>query len=482
MLYLLMLFPLGVAAVAFALPSNRWRPWLLPLGGMGHLGLVVVVLFQSGGAAASSESGAWLLLDPLGKVFLGFFSGFFFLCLLYTAVFLSQETQRSNRVLCSCLLLSLAMMTLVVLSHHLGLMWVGMEATTLVMAPTIYFYRTPRSLEATYKYLIICSVGIALALLGSFFLAYSTLSAGLQAPLLFDELITAAPNLSHSWLQAAFVLTLVGYGTKMGLAPMHTWLPDAHGEAPAPVSAILSSAMLPCAFLAILRVYHICLAAGAAENAQQMLVVLGLLSMGTAAVFLIRQADLKRSLAYSSVEHMGILAFGIGIGGRLGIFGSLLHVITHGLTKGGLFLAVGNIQHAYGSKLRDDIQGVMRCLPFTGPLFLAGFLAITGSPPFGPFVSEFTIVNAALGSGQFLAGGLFLLLLGVVFLGMGATVLAVVQGNPAEQTADNGCHDTLATGAPVLLFMALVLLLGLYVPPPLESLLREAAVFLEVKR
>src|SRR6266542_5989054 len=157
MLYLLMLFALGVAAVAFALPSNRWRPWLLPLGGMGHLGLVVVVLFQSGGAAASSESGAWLLLDPLGKVFLGFFSGFFFLCLLYTAVFLSQETQRSNRALCSCLLLSLAMMTLVVLSHHLGLMWVGMEATTLVMAPTIYFYRTPRSLEATYKYLIICS-------------------------------------------------------------------------------------------------------------------------------------------------------------------------------------------------------------------------------------------------------------------------------------------------------------------------------------
>jgi hydrogenase-4 component F len=186
-------------------------------------------------------------------------------------------------------------------------------------------------------------------------------------------------------------------------------------------------------------------------------------------------------LAYSSVEHMGILVLGIGIGG-LAVYGALLHLINNGLSKGVLFLSAGNIHRAYGSKLTDDVRGAIQRVPLSGALFFAGFLAITGSPPFGPFVSEFTILNAAVGSGQFLTGGLFLLLLGVVFIGMGSTVLAVVQGIPPKQTPDNGYHDTIATGAPVLLFMALVLLLGLYIPPPVDSLLREAAAFLEVKR
>jgi hydrogenase-4 component F len=481
MIYLLILFPLVMAAATFALPSNRWRPWLLPPVALGHLGLVLTAIVLSEYGLTTSGSEAWLVLDPLGKVFLGFCSLFYSVCMFYTASYLAQQPERSNRILCTCLLLSLAMMTLAVSAHHLGLMWVGMEATTLVMAPAIYFYRTPRSLEATYKYLIACSVGIALALLGSFFLAYSSLSASIRSPLLFDNLIAAAPALSPVWLRAAFVFVLVGYGTKMGLAPMHTWLPDAHGEAPAPVSAILSSAMLPCAFLAILRVYQVCLANGMGDTAQQMMLALGLLSMATAAVFLVYQTDLKRMLAYSSVEHMGILAVGVGLGGTAALFAVLFHVIAHGLTKGCLFLAVGNIQHAYGSKLRDEVQGVLRTLPITGAVFLAGFGAITGSPPFGPFVSEFAIANAAIGNGQFVAGAMFLLLLGVAFIGMGKTVLAVVQGNPATQPPDNGTHDSVAFRVPLLLFLALVLLLGVYLPPPLESLLREAAMFLEVK-
>src|SRR5262249_22579268 len=208
--------------------------------------------------------------------------------------FLTSGHVRPNRIFCACFLLSLGMITLVILSHHLGLMWVGMEATTLALAPNISFYRTPRSLEATWKYLVICSVGIALALLGSFFLAYATLHAGLQSTLLFDDLVRHGASLSHPWLQAAFVLALVGYGTKMGLAPMHTWLPDAHGEAPAPVSALLSGALLPCAFLAILRVFHICAAAGEARASREIMIFVGLLSMAFAAVFMSRQRDLKR--------------------------------------------------------------------------------------------------------------------------------------------------------------------------------------------
>jgi hydrogenase-4 component F len=236
-----------------------------------------------------------------------------------------------------------------------------------------------------------------------------------------------------------------------------------------------------CAFLAILRVYQICRAGAEAEFAREIMIFMGLVSMAVAAVFMVRQRDFKRMLAYSSVEHMGILVLGIGIGG-LALYGALLHLINNGLTKGVLFLSAGNIHRAYGSKLTDNVRGAIQRVPLSGALFLAGFLAITGSPPFGPFVSEFTIVNAAISSGQFVAAALFLLLLGMVFIGMGVTVLGVVQGAPPAQIPVNGFRDNLSTGGPIVLFMALVLLLGLYVPPQLESLLRDAAAFLEVKR
>jgi hydrogenase-4 component F len=484
MMYALMLFPLAMAGVAFVVPSNRWRPWLLPVGGTGYLGLVMSAIFPSGGEAVSGLGG-WLLLDPLGKVVLGFLSVLFFLCSLYVPGYLALRADRPNRVFCANLFAALAMMTLVTVSHHLGLMWVAMEATTLLSAPSIYFNHNARSLEATWKYLLIGSVGIALALLGSFFLAYASLKSGLESTLLFDHLVEAAPQLSSlapEWLRAAFVLLFIGYGTKMGLAPMHTWKPDAYGEAPGVVGTLLAGGVTSCAFLAVLRVYQICRAGSEADDqfAREIMMLVGLFSMAVAAVFLVRQRDFKRMLAYSSVEHMGILVVGIGIGG-LAISGALLHLINNGLTKGVMFLSAGNIHRAYGSKLTGDVRGAIQRVPLSGSLFLAGFLAITGSPPFGPFVSEFTIVNAAFAGGQFFAGGLFLLILGIVFIGMGATVLTVVQGSPVQR-ADNTYHDTVATAGPVLLFMILVVLLGLYVPPPVQSLLTEAALFLEGKR
>jgi hydrogenase-4 component F len=393
---------------------------------------------------------------------------------------LAVRFDRPNRVFCANLFVVLAMMTLVSLSHHLGLMWVAMEATTLASAPLLYFEQNARSLEATWKYLLIGSVGIALALFGSYFLAYASIKAGLQSTLLFDRLVEIAPRLSPPWLHAAFVLLFVGYGTKMGLAPMHAWKPDAYGEAPSLVGTLLAGGLTSCAFLAILRIYQICCAGPEAEQARHILVFIGLLSMAVAAVFLVRQRDFKRMLAYSSIEHMGILILGIGIGG-LAVYGALLHLINNGLTKGVLFLSAGNIHRAYGSKVIDDVRGALQRVPLSGALFLAGFLAITGSPPFGPFVSTFTIASAAVGSGQFLAGGLFLLLLAIVFIGMGATILAVVLGNASDEKKVKKFHDGFGTGAPILLFLALVLLLGVYIPPPLESLLREAAALVEAK-
>jgi hydrogenase-4 component F len=479
MALLLILLPLVLAAATYAVPSDRWRPWLLPLGSLGQLVVALVAVFAPAEGLRVSALGDWLLLDPLGKVFLSFLSVLFFVCALYAPGYLALRPDRPNRVFCANLFVSLAMMMLVTLAHHLGLMWVAMEAITLASAPLVYFNQNPRSLEATWKYLLIGSVGIALALLGSFFLAYSSVHAHLDTSLFFSDLLKKAPDLSPPWLHAAFVLLFVGYGTKMGLAPMHTWKPDAYGEAPSMVGALLAGGVTSCAFLAIVRVYHVCSASREADFARQLMIVMGLLSMAVAAVFMIRQRDFKRMLAYSSIEHMGILVLGIGIGG-LAVYGALLHVINNGLTKGVLFLSAGNIHRAYASRLVDDVRGALHRVPLSGALFLAGFLAITGSPPFGPFLSEFTIVSAALGSGWFLVGGLFLLLLGVVFVGMGATVLAVVQGEPPKQALVTEFRDSLRTSIPIVLFMALVLLLGLYIPPPLETLLQDAKTFLEV--
>lgn len=481
MAYLLIGFPLLMAAACFACPWDRWRPWLLPLGAITQLAMVFAVVFPATGAAGESGLNDWLLLDAPGKVVLAVVSVQFFLCSLYAPGYLALRRDRPNRVFCANCFCTLAMMTLVTLAHHLGLMWVAVEATTLVSAPLLYFNRNARSLEATWKYLLISSVGIALALFGSFFLAYSSLAVGLESTLLFEQLVADAGRLSSPWLHAAFVLLLIGYGTKMGLAPMHTWKPDAYGEAPGLVGALMAGGVTSCAFLAILRIYRICQAGAAADFSREMMVVVGLLSMAVAAVFMVRQRDLKRLLAYSSVEHMGVLVLGVGIGG-LAVYGALLHVINNALAKGALFLSAGNLHRAFGSKFTDSVRGALGVAPVSAAVFAAGFLAITGSPPFGPFVSELTIINAAMGDGRFLVVAAFLALLAIVFIGMGSTVLAVVQGDPGPEAGQTGFRDRFNTSVPIALFLALLLGMGIYVPAPVESLLREAAAVLEVRR
>lgn len=471
----LVLCPALMAGLTFLVGSNRWRPWLLPVAGV----LYSVLVWRAIGINEAPNFKSWLVIDPLGKVFLAHIAVLFVLCALYAPSYLALRPGRDNRVLCTCLLLSLSMMTLVLVSHHLGLMWVAMEATTLITAPGIYFNHNARSLEATWKYLLLCSVGIALALLGSFFLAYSSLYAGLEPSLLFDDLVRDARQLSPPWLHIAFVLLFVGYGTKMGLAPMHTWKPDAYGEAPGLVGALLAGGLTNCAFLAILRFYQIERSANDSAFAQRIMVFMGLFSMGLAAISLARQRDIKRLLAYSSVEHMGMLSFGIGIGGSAATLATLWHVIHNGLTKGVLFLSAGNIHRAYGSKFTEDLKGVVHRLPFSGGMFLAGFLAITGSPPFAPFVSEFQIVSAAFGNERYWTGGLFVLLMFIVFVGMGVTVVSVTLGKPSEPDSKIHYRDSWGTGLPILLFMALVVLLGLYNPEHLTKMITEATAFLD---
>lgn len=476
MAWVMICFPLMMAALTAAIPSNRLRPWLLPVTAVVHLAMVVFVLSRPDLMTAA----AWLVLDPPGRIVLLVVSTLFFFCSFYAAGYLQYRPERPNRVFCACLQAFVGIMSLVAWSHHLGLMWVAIEATTLVTAPLIYFNHTQRSIEATWKYLIVGSVGIALALLGTFFLAYASLQGGLESTMTFESLLQHASQLSKPWLRAAFILLLVGYGTKMGLAPMHTWKPEAYGEAPGVIGALLAGGVTSCAFLAILRIYHICLAAGESVYTSRLLIFMGLFSMAVAGLFMVGQRDFKRMLAYSSVEHMGILALGLGIGGPA-LFGTMLHVITNGMTKGVLFLSAGNIHRAYGSKSLDQVSGAMRKVPLSGTLFLAGFLAITGSPPFGPFISEFAILNGAFGAGRFVAAGLFLFLLLVVFIGMGSTVLQVVQGTPSPEIAAKPYRESILTAAPVVVLMAIVLLIGLYIPAPLSNLINDAVAFLEGK-
>src|SRR5262249_42444463 len=283
----LVLAPLGLALVAALLPSGRWRPWLVPLGAALHAALVAAALV--GGDVEAL--GGWLVIDQLGRVVLPLVSVLYLACALYVPAYLRLRGDRPNRTFCAALLAFLAMMTLIIESHHLGVMWVALEANTLASAPLLYFNHNPRSLEATWKYVLIGGVGVALALLGSFFLAYAALRAGLHTSPLVDDLVRQAPALSRPWLHAAFVVLFVGYGTKMGLAPMHTWKPDAYGEAPGVVGALLAGGLTTCAFLALLRFYQICAAAGEAAFAREMMVAVGLLSMAVAGVFMARQRD-----------------------------------------------------------------------------------------------------------------------------------------------------------------------------------------------
>ena len=471
---LFLIVPAVAAVLAALIPSNRWRPWLLPVTGTLHAALTGVALVRSEPLSPT----AWLALDPLGKVILLVVSLLFLCCSYYAAGYLRSRSEQPNRVFCICLLFFLSTASLVAWSRHLGLMWVAVEGLTLVTAPLIFFNHTQQSIEATWKYMVVGSVGIALALLGTFFLAYSAQHAGHGASLMVSDLLQYAPALSKPWLHAAFVLLLVGYGTKMGLAPMHTWKPDAYGEAPCVVGALLSGGVTSCAFLALLRAYHISVAAGEAAYVCRLLLFMGLLSMATASLFMVGQRDMKRMLAYSSVEHMGILVLGLGLGAPA-LFGTLLHVVNNGLTKGVLFLSAGNIHRAYHSKSTEQVSGAMQRVPLSGTLFFLGFLAITGSPPFGPFISEFLILNGAFRSGRMVVGALFLVLLLIVFIGMGATVLKIVQGRPSIAARKTSYRDTVLSGTPILALLVLVLLIGVILPAPLATLINDAVRYLE---
>ncbi len=302
--------------------------------------------------------------------------------------------------------------------NNAGLYWIAIELTTLVSTFLVGFERAAESIEAAWKYIIIISAGISLALLGTvLFYWCGSFVLGPTYDMTWDALRAAAPKMNPALAALSYLLILVGYGTKVGLAPMHSWLPDAHSESPAPISAMLSGALLNSAMLGIVRYLTVADAAQNAHLARTTLVAFGVFSLLVGALFIVRQNGIKRLMAYSSVEHMGVVALGFGFGGPLGIAGALYHMINHSLNKSLMFFGAGNVMRSYGSKEIRSIHDVSTYFPVQGALWLAGAAAITGAPPFGLFLSELVILRAGFETGYAWAVYAMAVLLIVIFIG-----------------------------------------------------------------
>lgn len=366
-------------------------------------------------------------------------------------------------------------MLLAVTTDNLGVMWVAIEATTLATVFLVNLNNTQNSLEAAYKYLIISSVGIALAFIGTVLMYYAGSAGSGEIAVNWTSLQAAASRLNPQVVRLAFVFVLIGYGTKAGLAPMHTWLPDAHSEAPAPISALMSGVLLNVGVYAVIRfksVVDINLGPG---YASRLLMSIGLLSLAVAAAFLLTQRNYKRMLAYSSVEHIGIICLGLGFGGYWGVFGALLHVINHALSKSLLFMLSGAILIKYHTTDIRRVRGLLRASPLTGGAFLAGTLALLGLPPFGPFISEFIIFRAGIESNPWVAAT-GIALLGVVFAGMLASVNQMLYGEPPYKLVRG---EALRWSiVPLAVNFALLVALGLTLPAPLSEALKQAIAVL----
>src|SRR4051812_13076450 len=362
-------------------------------------------------------------------------------------------------------------MLLALLTNNVGILWVAMEAATLTTVLLVSLYRTPASLEAAWKYFILCGVGIAQALFGTillYFAAEKVLGAGGTA-LLWTHLNEVKGDLEPTVLGLAFVFLLVGYGTKVGLAPLHNWLPDAHAEGPTPISAVLSGLLLNVALYAIVRSKALVDGALGTPLAGNLMMGFGLLSVVVAAFFLSRQRDIKRLFAYSSIEHMGIVTFAFGMGGPVATFAALLHMTAHSLTKSAIFFAVGHAAQKTGTQLIEHIRGLINTSPAVGWGLMIGGLAILGVPPFGVFASEFLILTTAMHEHPW-ATPILLAALGVAFASIFSKVQSVVFG---ETTARRLPHPPAAF--PVFVHLAIVLVLGIYIPPYLADWYRAAA-------
>ncbi|MHB2023813.1 MAG: proton-conducting transporter transmembrane domain-containing protein [Mycobacteriales bacterium] len=368
------------------------------------------------------------------------------------------------------------------LMNGLALLWIAIEVTTVVSALLVAIDVSHTATEAAWKYLLLASAGLGIALLATIFMYYAGSQVfGSSFDLAFTPLIHAGRALPATPVRLAFVLAVLGFGTKVGLVPMHTWLPDAHAEAPTPVSALLSGALLATSFYAVLRYYEIARGALGAGFAQHVLLVFGIASLLLAALFLLDQRDIKRLFAYSSIEHMGVLAIAASFSSRLAAFGMLLHVIVHAAAKGNAFFGAGVMVRKFRTKDLAGIRGALTLLPWSGPLLGISVLALSAAPPFGIFRSEFAIVVGGFQAGGNWAAALLVALVTVAFVGLTWAATRSLfeppplQGPGADSVLAHPGEPSVWMVVPVVAGVAVLLLLGVHVPATLSNLLHRAA-------
>ena len=426
------------------------------------------------------QSTAYLLIDELNIVFIALGSFVGFTTSIFSASYIGHELE-TGRLTPTYLRFYHAMyqilmfaMNLALLANNIGLMWVAIEIATLTTVMMVGIYRTHEALEAAWKYFILASVGIGLALFGTIlvYVAAEPVIGEGGGSMVWTELVKHAAAFDPALLNVSFVFLLLGYGTKVGLAPLHAWLPDAHAEGPTPISAVLSGLLLNVALYAVLRFKMLMTANAAAVAPGPLMVTLGLISVIFAAFMLYRRRDIKRLFAYSSIEHMGIIVFAFGMGGPLANFAGLLHMTMHSLTKSGIFFAVGHVTQVKGTQRIAEIGGLTETHAWLGWSLVIGVVAIAGLPPFGIFMSEFLVVSSSFARSPVLA----LLLVFGLLIALGALILrlnSIAFGAPRGPSA-----PVKASYAPLIAHFALVLAMGIYLPAPLVAWFQQVAALL----
>lgn len=482
MLWALLAFPALLATACALVPNPRATLAITAYGSLAVAALSAATIATAAGLPLEAWSGN-LRIDALSSFHLALVAVVFAFASLYARAHFARDVASGRfgpakaRLFGAAWFAFLASMNLVLIANNIGLLWVAMETTTLASALLVCLEPDAPSVRAAWTYLMICSVGIALALLGTFLLAgeaRTVMGAG-TSPFLWTDLMQAAPHMRPGAVRLAFVFLLVGYGTKAGLAPMHSWLPDAHGQAPAPVSAVLSGVLLNCALYAISRFLPIVNLATDGDG-WSLLVPFGLLSIAVGAIFVVRERDMKRLLAYCSVEHVGIIALAIGLGAPAA---ALFHTMNHSLAKMVAFFSAGTLAHDLGNRDTSRIGGILKTHPLPTLGLLASVFALVGMPPSAVFQSELWLARTGIANGHVVTVAAFLLGAAILFVGLVRPFLGMAW-RPAPEGAAR--FRSAALDWPLtLLPLGLLAVLGLWMPESLLTVLNQAAAIIGVR-
>jgi hydrogenase-4 component F len=480
----LLLIGFAAALICLVVPPVLMKAVTI-IAGVSSLGLAISLVPTV--ATHDLTAGKYLRVDALSVVFLLATGVLYALVSVYTVGYVQgehggQEMDRYLRRFYVGINIFGASMLAAPLVNGLALLWIAIEITTVVSALLVAIDISDTATEAAWKYLLIASVGLGIALLATIVMDYAGAQVfGSSFDLSFVPLIHAGHQLPATPVRLAFVLSVVGFGTKVGLVPMHTWLPDAHAEAPTPVSAMLSGALLATSFYAVLRYFQIASGAVGSAFPRHVMLAFGLLSLLLAALYLLDQQDIKRLFAYSSIEHMGVLAIGMSFASPLALFGVLLHVIAHAAAKGNAFMGAGVMVRKYRTKQLASLRGGLSVLPWTGPLLLASVLALSASPPFGIFRSEFAIVAGGFAGGGNVAAAVMVALVTVAFVGLtlaSTRILFATPPRPGPGTDSPLYHPgepSVWMVAPMVAGIVILVVLGVHIPGDLAQLLHRGA-------